>query len=129
MRGAARILAAAAAAVLATSQTAAQGSESAAAQLLWECQAMASVLMSGVTEAKAVMDDLAPMGSEGRARDRLALHDRLQQSLVRSEMAASALVRLRCPNRGILSQLEPDLRRAWSALAANRRSVLRAIPP
>lgn len=126
MRGAGAILAAA---VLAAPQAAAQGRESAAAQLLWECQAMASVLMNGVTEAKAVMDDLAPMGSEGRARDRLALHDRLQQSLVRSEMAASALVRLRCPNRGILTQFEPDLRRAWFALAANRQSVLRELPP
>jgi hypothetical protein len=106
----------------------ARADEAAAARLLWECRAMASVLMSSVTDAKAAVGELALMQSETRARDRLALHDRLQQSLVRSEMAASALLRLLCPNRSIVNEFDRDLRRAWAAMAANRQSMLRAIP-
>lgn len=108
--------------------TGARADEAAAARLLWECRAMASVLMSSVTDAKSVLDELQLMGPEGRPRHRLALHDRLQQSLVRSEMAASALVRLLCPNRAITREFEGDLRRAWTALSLNRRAVQRAIP-
>lgn len=130
MRQAGRIVAAGAlAAMLAGGQAAAQDSEAASARLLWECQSMASVLMTGVTDAKIVMSELALMGSDSRARERLALHDRLQRSLVRSEMAASALVRLRCTNRGILREFEEDLRRGWAALAANRQTFLREVPP
>ncbi|WP_439580020.1 hypothetical protein [Elioraea sp.] len=106
----------------------ARADEAAAARLLWECRAMASVLIGSVTDAKSVMDELAFMGPEERPRERLVLHDKLQRSLVRSEMAASALVRLICPNRTIIREFDGDLRRAWAAMAANRQSVLRAIP-
>jgi hypothetical protein len=106
----------------------ARADEAAAARLLWECRALASVLMSSVTEAKAVVGELTLMETNGRPRERLALHDKLQQSLVRSEMAASALVRLLCPNRSIIHEFDGDLRRAWAAMAANRQSVLKAIP-
>lgn len=125
----ARALAAGVLAALAGASAGAQTDEAASARLLWECQAMASVLMNGVTDAKVVMDDLALLGKESRTRERLALHDRLQQSLVRSEMAASALVRLRCPNRSILGEFERDLKRGWNALSANRQTFLREIPP
>jgi hypothetical protein len=106
----------------------ARADEAAAARLLWECRAMASVLTSSVTDAKAAVGELTLMESDARPRERLALHDKLQQSLVRSEMAASALVRLLCPNRSIIREFDGDLRRAWAVMAANRRSVLRAIP-
>lgn len=129
MRQATRILALGALATLAAGQAPAQDDEAASARLLWECQSMASVLMTGVTDAKVVMGELSLMDSEIRVRQRLALHDRLQQSLVRSEMAASALVRLRCTNRGILREFEDDLRRAWAALASNRQTFLRGVPP
>lgn len=106
----------------------ARADEAAAARLLWECRAMASVLMSSVTEAKAVVGELTLIEPEGRPRERLALHDKLQRALVRSEMAASALVRLLCPNRSIIHEFDADLRRAWAVMSANRRSVLKAIP-
>lgn len=99
------------------------------AQVLWECRTMESVLIDGVHDAKAVMGDLAMLGDEPRTRQRLALHDTLLQALVRSEMAASALIRLRCPNRVILPPFEDDMRRAWTALASNRQTFQRAIPP
>ena len=99
------------------------------AQVLWECRTMESVLVDGVEDAQAVMSDLAMLGNEARTRQRLALHDTLQQALVRSEMAASALIRLRCPNRAILPRFQEDMRRAWAALSSNRQIFLRAIPP
>jgi hypothetical protein len=120
-------IAAAATALLACAGTA-RADEAAAARLLWECQAMASVLMSSVTEAKAVVGELTLIETNGRAHERLALHDKLQRALVRSEMAASALVRLRCPNRSIIHEFDGDLRRAWAVMAANRQSVLKAMP-
>lgn len=120
--------AAAALAVLLASAGAARADEASVARLLWECRAMASVLMSSVTDAKAVVGELMLMEPEARPRDRLTLHDKLQRSLVRSEMAASALVRLLCPNRSIIHEFDGDLRRAWAVMAANRQSVLKAIP-
>ena len=88
-----------------------------------------AVLVDGVQDAQAAMSDLAMLGNEARTRQRLALHDTLQQALVRSEMAASALIRLRCPNRAILPRFQEDMRRAWTALSTNRQIFLRAIPP
>lgn len=129
MRAAGRIPAAALLAASAAGAAGAQADEAASARLLWECQAMASVLMNGVTDAKATMDRLRVMDAEARTRERVALHDSLQRSLVRSEMAASALVRLRCPNRSILGEFESDMRRGWTALAHNRQIFLRALPP
>jgi hypothetical protein len=114
--------------VLLASAGAARADEASVARLLWECRAMASVLTSSVTDARFAVGELTRMETEGRARERLALHDRLQQSLVRSEMAASALVRLLCPNRSIIHEFDRDLRRAWAVMAANRQSVLRALP-
>lgn len=113
---------------LLASADASRADEAAAARLLWECRAMASVLMSSVTEAKAVVGELALMEMDGRVRERLSLHDKLQRSLVRSEMAASALARLLCPNRSIIDEFDRDLRRAWAAMAVNRQTVLKAIP-
>jgi hypothetical protein len=106
----------------------ARADEAAAARLLWECRAMAAVLMSSVTDARTVVGELQLMQPDARPRERLVLHDKLQQSLVRSEMAASALVRLLCPNRSIIREFDGDLRRAWAMMSANRQSVLRAIP-
>lgn len=114
--------------MLLASAGAARADEASVARLLWECRAMASVLTSSVTDARFAVGELTRMEPEGRARERLALHDRLQQSLVRSEMAASALVRLLCPNRSIIHEFDRDLRRAWAVMAANRQSVLRALP-
>lgn len=121
-------IAAIAMAGLLASAGAARADEAAVARLLWECRAMASVLMSSVTDAKTVVGELMLMETDARARERLALHDKLQQSLVRSEMAASALVRLLCPNRSIIHEFDGDLRRAWAVMAANRQSVLKAMP-
>lgn len=126
-RGARAGIAAVALAGLLASAGAPRADEAAAARLLWECRAMASVLMSSVTDAKAVVGELMLMEPDGRVRERLALHDKLQQSLVRSEMAASALVRLLCPNRSIIHEFDGDLRRAWAVMAVNRQSVLKAI--
>lgn len=113
---------------LAVAAGGARADEAAAARLLRECRALATVLMGSVTETRAALDELVLMGTEGGPRQRLALHDALQRALVRSEMAASALVRLHCPNRGIVAEFDADLQRAWQAMAANRQNVLRALP-
>jgi signal transduction histidine kinase len=122
-------VAAAALAALLSAGEAHSADEPTGAQVLWECRTMESVLIDGMQDAKAVMSDLAMLGNEPRTRQRLALHDTLLQALVRSEMAASALIRLRCPNRAVLPPFEEDMRRAWTVLASNRQTFLRAIPP